>query len=280
MLKAILFMIFLFSSCPSSAANIQKHRFMPENELSEFDNLDIQANITEDQFEAVLAKIEAYYKPLLQSLYGVTFQVTRDWKDSTVNAYATQSDDVWEIHMYGGLARRAEITPDGFALVACHETGHHLGGFPNIDWAANEGQADYFSTLSCARHLWKGDAKNAESVKKISAYPKQKCDSVWKSAQDRALCYRIALAGKSLADLLSNKTAKFETPDLSQVSETDNEHPMGQCRLDTYLAGALCKKVFDDHNIPQSEEEAAEVSCMQSRKEIGFRPRCWFKPSL
>ena len=28
--------------------------------------------------------------------------------------------------MYGGLARRAEVTEDGFAMVLCHELGHHV----------------------------------------------------------------------------------------------------------------------------------------------------------
>lgn len=256
-------------------------RFMPENKLSEFDT-PLPVNITEDEFEAVLVGVEDFYKPLVKDLYGADLSVVRDWQDPTVNAYATQSGSAWEIHMYGGLARRPEITPDGFALVACHEMGHHLGGFPYVQsWAANEGQSDYFGTLSCARQLWKDEAvKNDQAVAKIPAYPKKLCDDSWKQAEDRHLCYRVALAGKSLADLLSGGSAKFESPSRSVVSATNNAHPAGQCRLDTYLAGAICHAEFDKDSIPKTERDSAKVSCLQSRKEAGFRPRCWFKPTL
>ena len=260
---------------------IPDHRFMPENQLSELDTV-APLNITEDEFEAVLSGVEAFYAPLVKTLYDADLSVTRDWQDSTVNAYATQSGSNWEIHMFGGLARRPEITPDGFALVACHEMGHHLGGFPYVQsWAANEGQSDYFSTLSCARQLWKDETlKNEAAAIQIAAYPKKLCDASWKSQEDKALCYRIVQAGKSLADLLSGSSAKYETPSRSVVSVTNNAHPAGQCRLDTYLAGAICHAEFDKDSIPKTERTSAKVSCLQSHKEAGFRPRCWFKPTL
>lgn len=286
-MKALAFLCAL--SCGQALAEpkfwFSNQTFMPENELSTLDKLDAQANITEDEFEAVLSAVEAYYKPLVKELYGADLSVVRDWKDSTVNAYATRSGDQWEIHMFGGLARRREITPDGFEMVACHEMGHHLGGFPYVhSWAANEGQSDYFAALSCARKLWKDEyEKNQLAGKKIPAYPKALCDKSWKDKEDRLLCYRLALAGKSLADLLSGGSAKFESPVPSpqkDVSVTNNAHPSGQCRLDTYLAGAICKAEFDDQMVPKSESESAKVSCLASRKELGYRPKCWFKAAL
>ena len=79
------------------------------------------------------------------TVYGLT---------NTVNANASQRGRTWIVNMYGGLARRPEITPDGFAMVLCHELGHHMGGFPFVSgWAANEGQSDLFATLSCGRIL-------------------------------------------------------------------------------------------------------------------------------
>lgn len=255
---------------------------MPENELAKFDRLDGSANITEDQFEAALVEVEAYYKPLVKELYGAELAVIRDWQDSTVNAYATRSGDQWEIHMFGGLARRHEITPDGFELVACHEIGHHLGGFPYVqDWAANEGQSDYFATLACAKHLWSPEIDlNATAAKRIPTYPKKLCDDSWGNQDDRNLCYRLALAGKSLADLLSGGSARFESPDPSVVASTNNAHPGGQCRLDTYLAGAICGINFDQRSVAKTERQSAKVSCLASRGEKGYRPQCWFKPHL
>ena len=64
------------------------------------------------------------------------------------------------------------ITVDGMALVACHEMGHHMGGAPKIDgwygssWATNEGGADYYGTLKCARRFFAGD-DNASIVKTL-----------------------------------------------------------------------------------------------------------------
>ena len=77
-----------------------------------------------------------------------------------MNAFAKQGASTWEVHMYGGLARHQAVTADGFALVVCHELGHHLGGAPQkvdwfgrLRWASNEGQADYWGTAKCFRKL-------------------------------------------------------------------------------------------------------------------------------
>lgn len=274
-----------FSSCGSYAQHrkLHDHSFMPENELGMFDDINAVSNISQDEFEIVLQRIEDYYKPLIEKVHGKTLLVTRDWEDSTVNAYATQYGDTWEIHMYGGLARRQEVSVDGFMLVACHEMGHHLGGFPfSMSWAANEGQSDYFSTLSCARALMKEASSNQEfeALKAIPAYPKRLCDKSWKKQSERLQCYRIALAGKSLSDLLSNGQARFETPSEVIVEKTMNSHPPGQCRLDTYLSGALCRAHFDHEKIPKNESESVKVSCLESKGQLGFRPRCWFKPRI
>ena len=48
----------------------------------------------------------------------------------------------WVVAMFGGLARRPEVTKDAFQFVVCHEVGHHLAGWPfAYDWASNEGQS-------------------------------------------------------------------------------------------------------------------------------------------
>lgn len=255
--------------------------FMPDNDLYKQDRFynghpesKMSESILESEFDAAIQQVSDFYAPLIKATHGAELVFVNAWEDPTVNAYATQNGTQWEIHMFGGLARRPEITKDGFQLVACHEMGHHLGGFPYVqDWAANEGQADYFSSLACGRALWKGElAKNAASAKTIPAYPKKQCDIAWRSTADRNLCYRLSQAGKSLADLLSGRTAKYETPDKSVVASTNNAHPAGQCRLDTYLAGAVCAARWDNEVIPTTESESARYTCEN-------RPRCWFKPA-
>jgi hypothetical protein len=170
-------------------------------------------------------------------------------------------------------------------LVVCHETGHHLGGAPRYngtDWASNEGQADYFGTLKCMRRVIGGD-DNVGIVSKMTIDPaaKDKCESVYKSADEVALCERIAMAGKSLAlllgDLGGNSKVAFNTPDKKVVSRTNDAHPQAQCRLDTYFQGGLCDKAFD---VDVSKTDAKVGTCVKSEGyKIGLRPLCWYKPA-
>jgi hypothetical protein len=252
--------------------------FMPENNLYLFDKLTESVNISEDEFNDSIDEVQKYYAPIVEK-YRAKLVMVKDWEDPTVNAYATRMGQKWEVHLFGGLARRSEVSRDGFQLVVCHEMGHHLGGFPYVQqWAANDGQSDYFSTLSCAREIWKYQhARNEEAAMKIEIYPKRLCDNAWEEIPDRQLCYRIAIAGKSLADLLSSGTARYENPDKRIVTKTNNQHPPGQCRLDTYLAGAICKADFNPLVIPKDEKQASKYACLDSRKEMGARPKCWFK---
>lgn len=280
-MKSLVAMCLLLNSAIALA------EFMPSNKL----HLEINTapTMTEAQFNAQIDKAEAFYKPLVKDTYNRAYTVNRLWNDDTVNASAYQQGAKWYINMYGGLARR--VTQDAFLAVICHETGHHLGGFPftgYASWAANEGSADYFATQNCLRVLLEGE-DNGTYAAAIPAFPKAKCDAAWSALDDRNLCYRVMLAGKNLADLLSDSTAKYDTPDPSRVNKTNNNHPQGQCRLDTYMNGALCKAVFDKDIIPgkdlgnqrnsrAAEQESAKYTCsVFNGDKVGLRPNCWFK---
>ena len=256
------------------------------------------ANMTEEEFNLIIDEAVEVYEPIIDGVHGGNLRFNRRWSDSTVNASASQFFGSWTVNMYGGLARRPEVTPDGFALVVCHELGHHLAGYPfSGSWAANEGQSDYFATLSCAREMWSDDLElNASFRETIEDYPKALCDSVWETEETQNLCYRSMEAGKSLADLLSalrDQTVAYDTPDESVVSRTNNAHPDGQCRLDTYMAGALCAAEWDVNVIPgkdlgsrrnsaEAEEESAAFTCTRAldELEVGVRSLCWFKPQI
>jgi hypothetical protein len=273
-------------------------KFLPDNNLH-LQKLDKnrKINVSQQEFTAAMAKTSALYADTVAA-HGGNLDIVGDWDDETVNAYADQQGATWEVHMYGGLARRPEVTLDGFLMVICHELGHHLGGyfFYSGSWAAAEGQADYFATQACARELWKGETTaNAAFRNSVDPTAKTLCDRAWAKTPEQDLCYRTAMAGKSLGDLLAalgGDTVNFDTPDENQVSSSDDAHPAAQCRLDTYTAGALCTVQFDKAVIPGIEdgigennrnaETAAErVSCTQhAQHTFGFRPRCWFKPLL
>ena len=264
--------------------------FLPENNLHLEDSF-TAGGLTEKEFNEVIDIAEDEFKDIVRKTGG-RLKINRRWSDSTVNASASQFFGTWTVNMYGGLARRPEVTKDGFLMVVCHELGHHLGGYPySSSWASNEGQSDYYATQACGRFLFKGDTrKNATYRNTIETYPKSLCDKTWNSKADQNLCYRMMEASYSIASLLGSlggTKVYYDKPDTNKVSRTNNSHPKGQCRMDTYMAGALCDAEFDLEVIPgkdlgsnrnraKGEEEAEKYSCMNGEK--GSRPQCWFKP--
>ena len=262
------------------------------------------ANMTQQEFNAVIAKANAFYKPIVQS-HGGKLVINGKWTDDTLNANASQFFGTWNVNMYGGLARHPEMTLDGFAMVLCHELGHHLAGFTfrkgfggfGGTWAANEGQSDYYAAHSCARELWVDELEtNASFRGKLPAIVAQQCDNIWKTTEEQDLCYRINAGGESLARVLSALKEEpvapsFETPDANKVNAIDDSHPDAQCRLDTTYAASLCASDFDPMVIPgkkfedqfgkQAEQEASQYTCREiSNFTDGIRPRCWFKPGI
>lgn len=284
-------------SVPAPAAE-PRESFLPPNDLHLQDRVTVTANFGEAEFNAAIDRVAAYYAPIVTA-HGGNLKMMKLWTNSTVNAEADRTGNDWLVKMYGGLARREEVTLDGFAVVVCHELGHHLGGFPFYrgDWAGSEGQADYFATQSCVKNLWGKDyEENARHRATVDPLAKEKCDAASTDTGVQNLCYRVADAGLSLARLLaalgSDTPPSFGTPDTSVVSRTRETHPRGQCRLDTYFQGVLCGARFDDGVIPGfghaqgqeslgAETEAATYSCTaRDGYAVGLRPRCWFKPRL
>ncbi len=261
-----------------------KGGFLPENDLSIPADSKNLTGISQNEFNAVIDKLETIYAPIVAEMGG-RLTINRKWEDATVNANATRLGG-WMVNMYGGLARHPSITSDGFALVLCHEIGHHLGGAPKVRnlfnrWASNEGQADYFATLKCLRQAFLND-DNASIVRTLNAPATlvNACAKAWTNKDDRNICVRNGMAGASVAGLfaaLRNQAeAKFETPDTNVVRKTDDAHPAHQCRLDTYLQGALCEKSFNEE---VSQKDEVKGTCHGSTgHKAGLRPLCWFKP--
>lgn len=262
------------------------------------------ANMTKAEFNAVIKHAKEMYAPIIKS-HGGTLKINALWDDDTLNASASQFFGQWTVNMYGGLARHPEMTLDGFAMVLCHELGHHLAGFAFKKggfslggvWAANEGQSDYFAAHSCARELWKDDLElNATFKDQMPEVVIESCNVAWETEADRNLCYRVNAGGESLARVLSALgkdpvAPDFETPDTNKVNVTDSSHPDAQCRLDTTYAASLCKTTFNIDLIPgkkmsdpfgkEAEKESASNTCTEYGDFVdGLRPRCWFKPSI
>lgn len=135
--------------------------------------------------------------------------VVPNWDDPRVNAVATRTGNLWEIHVYGGLLQHPELTDDEVLLVLCHELGHHLGGAPlasRTGWAASEGQADY----------WSG----------------QNCGHLLRSPHQTALRLTQMYASSAM-----QPTPDLATTDTTKVERTYFGYPSPQCRLDTLVAG-------------------------------------------
>jgi hypothetical protein len=256
--------------------------FLPENDLK-IPVGDVHASgINQEVFNSVIDRAQKVYEPLLAARHRKLF-INRLWDDPTVNASAQQWGDIAVLNMYGGLARHEAVTEEGFALVVCHELGHHLGGFPkksdnSKEWATNEGGADYFATLKCLRRVFPGDSV----PEAVDAFAAKACRETYPEGPQRNICSRSALAADSFAKLnhalsRSGPPPAFNTADPSVVGATNHSHPAAQCRLDTYFQGSLCTK-------PVSEELSATGpapgACTASQGfKQGLRPLCWYHPA-
>jgi hypothetical protein len=226
----------------------QTHNWVEDNDLWKEDNVRSQRNeITQDVFNNIIQKAQELYDPIAQQ-HEETLTINADWDDSTVNANSSRFGDEATVNMYGGLARREEVTPEGFALVVCHELGHLYGGKPYIHETAKmaaEGQADYYGARDCLKTV-------LAKVPPLS--PPTVTDYIAKACNSNKMCERRLVGsyslGKLLAVIKSEPIPEFETPDPLVVTETQLSYPKTvQCRLDTYHNGTF--------NMA--------------------RPKCWFK---
>ncbi len=228
--------------------------FVPENSLWREDGPHLRSNVSQPQFEALIKLGLDVYTPVAGKAKE-KLAIKGLWKDSKVNAKVGRNGHNVTVTLYGGIARRPELTLDGLALVMCHELGHAYGGepylFPSYRMSA-EGQADYYATNRCLNSILQNLAPTAESDPTV--FMERVCAERFGSGTEYHGCLRALAAGESVGKLLSAITNEpepnYETPDPRQVEETETSYPgTVQCRVDTYLRGLL-------------------------REE---RPACWFK---
>lgn len=242
-------------------------------------------------FAATMTKAGDIFGPKVSALYGVNLELLNKFEDNAVNAVARKAGTDWQVEIFGGLQRVKGMTPDAVTLVLCHELGHLIGGFPVIKYKGDrsmsaEGNSDYFATQACVRRLWRDEgAKNAQiAAQSANALPKkltQACRKQFKAEDDIQICLRSMTAIKDIQAVF--KDTSLTTPSTAQVKTTQVEHPEFQCRIDTFIAGALCKKTWDfDRKFPKNKFELRSVSCMYADFGTsiynGVRPRCWYQP--
>lgn len=193
------------------------------------------------------------------------------------------------VEIYGGLGRHPDMTPEGLMLVICHEIGHHLAGYPrydqNQDPMATEGQSDYFATAKCARSIYEQMSPKTHqnwawaNKNRIPKEVLKPCTTNFPATSENAIyCARSSLGGLALATTLASlgtpsAALSFTQKDPTVVTETFESHPQAQCRLDTYVAGALCPV---HHDIPFGFSSPVEGACTDPRQGAS-RPKCWYK---
>lgn len=262
----------------SDQNHFEKVSFLPENNYDKTKSYYAAGEVTEEDFDAVLAAAQEIYSPIIES-FGAQLIVFGDFESPTVNAYASQDGNEWSVNFYGGLAKHPEMTVPGFALVVCHELFHHLGGYPfysDSPWKASiEGQSDYVAVASCARKMFDQSSPLRVWGRDLMKRKKNPTENVSCSGYgiDKEVC-ELSLAGglslgKVLAELNGDPVPSYATPSKVVVKKTMQEHPPAQCRLDTYKIGALCGKEWNDSVIPRNKLEADKVSCV--------KPKCWYK---
>ena len=244
-------MFFLFSCVEKNSS------FMEDNDLWKEDDINSKnANMTQEMFNQIADAGYSVYKTFAEQ-NNETLTIKKNWSESVVNANCSRSLGKVTINVYGGLARRAEITSDGFALVLCHELGHAYGGIPYLqpyNKMSAEGQSDYYGVKECLKNIMSKLPPNTFAYDFSNNYIETKCAEVYGNGESYGICLRQLAAGNSLGLLLSklkNEPAPdYETPDQTTVTETELSYPSTiQCRLDSYHNGSLKMD----------------------------RPKCWFK---
>lgn len=257
----------------------------PENTLRIPVGAKTSGGISEAEFNQVIDKVMRIYAPKVEDLGG-TLNISRLWVSDKVNASTNRFAHVYQVTMYGGMARHPLMNKDGFTLVLCHELGHHLGGAPKVKnsdqrWASNEGQADYFAALKCLREIFRReDNEVALRGLVIPKIVRNSCSTIYKNHLENLICQRINMAGlvvgRLYANLVDQKEPSFETPHSKYVRETIDYHPHYQCRLDTFFQGSLCDRPVDEE---LSSREAHVGTCHPKNGDVvGMRPLCWFRP--
>lgn len=238
----------VFFGCGNAEAKV--HSWAEDNDLWKEDSLNFaESNVTEETFNSIISAAEELYAPIAEE-WKEQLVINRKWEDPTVNANAWRSGyGATEINMFGGLARRPEVLPSGFALVLCHELGHLYGGAPYVHVGlkmAAEGQSDFYGAGWCLKNV-------LEKIEDSSPFPST--SYLEKVCNEDNTCMRQLAGGQSLGNLLATMRREskpdFETPDRSVVKRTNTSYPKTvQCRLDNYHNGTLGLE----------------------------RPLCWFKP--
>lgn len=277
-----------------------------------FGTMNSFAGITKGKAESIIEKVKSIYVPYALSKGNRKLEIKLKWNVKEFGGQAGTRRGIKVVQIAGGTAEHSVMNADSFALIVCHEVGHHYGGLPlkynlerGITDVTAEGVSDYFAISKCLRKVFASD-NNVAIARTLNA-PEivvRRCSQTWRTEEEIALCMRTAMAGLvAVRATEANKgigpTAFFNTPSNDRVVESNIiKHPKLQCRLDTYLQASLCNKGHDldpttrreqdpkfTTNFPFpikgiTKEDVDQGYCARSEGYVdGVRPRCWYNPN-
>lgn len=302
--KLIVIYIFLLQTFTIHACPVGTQGFHPLNypnqetlTLMSYDRAPfVNSKTSREVYDFIISKIEDIYTPIIKSL-GFNLMIESDWFSTDINAYADVNGMNKEVYFSGGYAR--VLTPGAFLKVACHEMGHHLGGYPmkdnDITWVSVEGEADYFASLYCVRRVLAEDLDNTININAGNLLPnsiKNSCRAQFKKQKDIEICFKNIQASVELSEFyldylikrnlleILNGVTKIDLLNLPnyQVEVTNEFHTDPQCRLMTHYQASLCNfSELSNYDYISSQNEAKGVCHKLNGDLIGARPGCWFK---
>ena len=248
-----------------------------------------KSRLTETEFYSILDRLEALYAPEFAK-QDIVLDIIGDWKNDYLLAYVDfyKNSIYYRIYISGSWARHEFSNPDVIALVACHEIGHYLGGYPKRYISKDvfftiEAQADYFATARCLKKYFQGsDNKNIVEQMPLPAIVEESCEKSFPYPGPAFICKRSSMASLATLNIfavndlglsvqaflrLESPILDFETPSLRIAPRFSVLHPTNQCRLDTFFQGALCNKSATGGACTRKEGFSAQN---------GARPLCWF----
>lgn len=241
---------------------------------------------TESELQAVIDKVINTFRPELEE-GGRRFTIERDQYNPNISFKTFRKSSKESGILISGKAQRfAGTTSDAIAFAICTQLGSLIGGAPyqrvTGGLGAVNGQAIYWASLKCFRKVFEndfnymGDTTNPEIRKK--------CRATWgyKNRDNEAvqLCERTAQAGLDLAKISAGYASSYASvskKDKKVVFLTNTENLLPQCKLDTIMAGALCKEDVDSQVSFFNEGQGVCTRKSLQNKE-GVRPLCWYRP--